>query len=312
MEYRKLIKFGNSSSVISIPKSWLERNKVCKGDLLYLEEKGDELSIHPNKKEIVSEDKEITIDVTKKDYDAIQREVVSAYINNFSTIRMIGSDLSKKSEDIREILHGLVALEIMEQSPEKIIAKDFLNIKEASIDGIIRKIDIIIRSMFIDCKEMKGYENLKSMDQDVNRLHFLVLRAVRYANKNPMALKQYGLTQQQLMDGWWVVINLEKIADELKRVSNFIKKANFSKVEGKDVKEIIDDIENAYLSTMKSYYDDNNKLALERAKTKRPLLMKCEDMLEKYKTKPFAGNVAERLKSAIVHIHEIVRLMYSR
>ncbi|MDO8656313.1 MAG: AbrB/MazE/SpoVT family DNA-binding domain-containing protein, partial [Nanoarchaeota archaeon] len=38
MEYRKLISFGKSSFVVSLPKSWVIQNKLKKGDLIYMEE----------------------------------------------------------------------------------------------------------------------------------------------------------------------------------------------------------------------------------------------------------------------------------
>ena len=59
MEYRKLIKFGNSSHVISIPNNWLKKNNLNKGDTVYLDENGGkELVLTPEKKENVIEDKE--------------------------------------------------------------------------------------------------------------------------------------------------------------------------------------------------------------------------------------------------------------
>ena len=45
MEFRKLIKFGKSSFVISLPKKWLEKNKLKKGDLLYVSENENGLSL---------------------------------------------------------------------------------------------------------------------------------------------------------------------------------------------------------------------------------------------------------------------------
>jgi len=38
MEYRKLIKFGNSSFVISLPKSWIVRHHLKKGAIIYVDE----------------------------------------------------------------------------------------------------------------------------------------------------------------------------------------------------------------------------------------------------------------------------------
>ena len=44
MEFRKLISFGKTSFVMSLPKGWVVKNKLKKGDLIALEEREDEPS----------------------------------------------------------------------------------------------------------------------------------------------------------------------------------------------------------------------------------------------------------------------------
>jgi phosphate uptake regulator len=34
VEFRRLIGFGKSSFVVSLPKNWIEKNKLVKGDLV--------------------------------------------------------------------------------------------------------------------------------------------------------------------------------------------------------------------------------------------------------------------------------------
>ena len=45
MDFRRIIAFGKSSHVVSLPKSWLNENKLKKGDLVYLEQDFDKLVI---------------------------------------------------------------------------------------------------------------------------------------------------------------------------------------------------------------------------------------------------------------------------
>src|SRR3989344_1490978 len=102
MEKRKLIKFGSSSHVLSIPNYWLKKHKLKKGDLLYFEEnKNGELILFP---ELVGEEslKKITIKAENKSLERLGREVLSAYINNFNVIIIIGSNLNAIMKDIRK------------------------------------------------------------------------------------------------------------------------------------------------------------------------------------------------------------------
>ena len=105
MEYRKLIKFGNSSHIISLPNNWVKKNKLKKGDLIYLEENGNnELVLNSEIKKERIEPKEIVIDLANKDNDEIKREIHSAYINNFNTINLVGRNLNTKEIMIRKII----------------------------------------------------------------------------------------------------------------------------------------------------------------------------------------------------------------
>ena len=60
MEYRKLISFGKSSFVVSIPKPWINKQNLKKGDVLYFEETEENLILSAKEKE-TDEEKKTTI-----------------------------------------------------------------------------------------------------------------------------------------------------------------------------------------------------------------------------------------------------------
>ena len=95
MEYRKLISFGKSSFVISLPKAWINKHKLSKGNLLYLQESETDLIISPKEHEEV-EEREITINVDGKDIFFITREINAAYIENNRRIILKGKELEAK------------------------------------------------------------------------------------------------------------------------------------------------------------------------------------------------------------------------
>src|SRR3989338_4595298 len=111
-------------------------------------------------------------------------------------------------------------MEIIEQTANKIVAKDLINIKEVSIKTLIRRIDLIIRSMMEDLiasigkKECeKVVETLFQRDADVNRLYFLVRRVTTAALEDPRIAKLFETTPLELVADWEVVLALEKIGD---------------------------------------------------------------------------------------------------
>ena len=150
MEYRKLISFGKSSFVVSLPKTWVVQNKLKKGDLIYFDEKDNNLFLSFNENKHDEEKKKI-IDVDGKEFFQIKRELNAAYIENYREIVFKGKEIKDKSKEILEYVRELIALEVLEIDSTKIVTKDFLDMDHVSVQDLVKKMDIIIRSMLKDC-----------------------------------------------------------------------------------------------------------------------------------------------------------------
>ena len=182
MEFRKLIKFGSNSHVISLPRTWLIKNKLEKGAVVYFHENGNnELILAPVEHQFKQEDKEIVIDANKKELTTLKRELISAYIKGYNIIRMVDSEMKNRAVEIRNELQNLMALEIMEQTQTSISARVFLNTPDVDLAALLRRMDTTIRSMFVDFKDSlkdsnDSYSHLSYRDQDINRAYFVILR----------------------------------------------------------------------------------------------------------------------------------------
>mgnify|MGYP001191677169 CR=1 FL=1 len=78
-EARRLIKFGNSSHVLSIPKDWIDKNRLVKGDLVFLDENEfGQLILSPDQKKIERVDRGISFCIDNKEEDQIKREIISS------------------------------------------------------------------------------------------------------------------------------------------------------------------------------------------------------------------------------------------
>lgn len=314
MEFRKLIKFGNSSYVVSLPKTWVEKNNLSKGDLIYFtHSSSNEIILSPEIKKETVEQKEVTINIDNESMEGIEIRLVGAYVNNFHTINLVGNELESKYSEIRNALHDLMALEIIEQTKNRIVAKDFVSMKRISIPNLIRRIDIITRAMIADSKatlQKDLYENVYQRDEDVNRLTFLVFRAVKYYLSNPVAAESFKLTPIDLLNYWQVADQLEKTADESKRTARFLREVKLSGEEAKKLIDIYSMIENLYLETMKVYHKGDKEGAYKMMiSKKKEIIAECNLFFNKHYEKPWVPNVIERLKAMMDHIHTILRVM---
>ena len=310
MEFRKLIGFGKSSLVISLPKTWVNSNKLKKGSVVYLNVKKDNISVYPRETKQKTEQKEVTIDVNGKNIDTIQREIMSSYINGCTKIIITGKRLGRIIKDIRNILNNLAAIEIIEQTTDKIVVKDFLDMNDVSIDEIIRKIDITLRSMFSEFKEVNNDVSAKILydrDNDLNKLVFLVFKVI----KNFLIHENFSkIKPVKLLNYWVIVNNLEKIADEIKRIARFCGAIRLTSDERNFLINIFTSIEKKYLETMRAYYTGNKELAFKSADSKKRLMGLCEQFYRRYGNKPLRSNTVEKLRNMIVSVHNITRIVY--
>ena len=315
MEQRKLIQFGNSSFVISLPKHWLYKYKLKKGDKIFIEEGRDSIKIFPTIEE-EKEPKSITIDTNDKKLDLVATEIVSAYLTNHDVIEIRGSLLKTKAPEIREIIRDLTGMEVIEQTSNKIVAKDFFDIREMSMLTMTRRMDVINRSMIEDViMSMKNkedcYDNIFQRDLDVNRLVYLSYRVMRQAFLNPKIEKILKTNGIELLTDWLVTMHLEKIGDQTKRIAKALRSLKISEPSLKELESIFKLIQEGYSEAMKAYYIKNKELAYE-VENENPLRIKrCNNFLKKNRDES-SIRIIENLKAMSSSVKHIARNVITR
>lgn len=281
---RSLVKAGQTSHTVSLPKEWLEKNNLKRGDLIYLHEQSDkELLITPHlMKDSPQETKEITISTDKKEIDTLQREITSAYINNYHIINIAGENLSEHLKDVRNIIQEFVALEVVEQTSKRIVVKDLLNLDDVAIDKTIKRMDMIVRSMIQDASTEKPEidESIRFRDDDVNRIYFLLFRLLKSALKNQKIAEKFRLSNEKLLSTWYLAVNIENVADCCKNISGLLKKAK--KEESTSASSTLKELEKNYAEVMKAYYNKDKNTADNIAKQRMTLLKQIDKLPQQY------------------------------
>lgn len=286
IDIRKLISFGKGSYIISMPKSWIEKNNLKKGDLISVDDEGFELVLRAGQADKASGSQEINIDAKGKDIELMKAEIVSSYLNGYDTINILFDINSKEAPKIKDVIRNLSGLEIMEQTSNRILAKNLININEISIQNIIRRIDIITRAMMEDtilcCRGNYNYESIHNRDADVNRLYFLAYRVIKNAMKNPRIAKSLGTEPWRLHSDTLIILRLEKIADRQKRLARYLCTANLDRATLAELDKIHTDISECYNDVMKAYYNQDKQSAYQIEVTNKDRIAACDKLLEKY------------------------------
>jgi phosphate uptake regulator len=317
MDVRTIVKSGKASYTVAIPKDWIERNKLKKGDKLYIEEKGDnELVVSTKYQASTVQQKEFVINIDNKEQHCIHRELVSAYLNPYSIIVLRGKDLPKHIDFIKKEIAGLFALEIVDESSTKIVADSFIDIKTVSLDKLTRRIDNITRSMVLDTINMVTgddiHELIVNRDFDVNRITFLILKIIKTAFTDPSVKQALHISNLEALGYWELQIRIEKIADQAKRIArilSIVKKKKNADLPG--LKKLIEMIYQEYCTTMTLYYTKKSECAVMLRRGE--LVDACDDYFTKNRTIEIA-QITAKLKamlSDIVDIHRLTRNLYA-
>jgi phosphate uptake regulator len=334
MDYRKLMGFSKGSYIVTMPKSWIERNKLKKGDTLSIEEGQNELVFHASQKDPTRKEKIISIERGKKKIQVIKAEIVSAYLNNYNTIEVRANDIVEETPIIKEIIRNLSGMEIIEQTSSKIVAQDLIDVNGISIQNIIRRMDVITRSLMdelILCIEGKfDSKRVLQGDLDVNRLYFLGYRVIKNIMDNPHLLRKLNLDVWEVANHRSVIIRIEEIADTQKRISRLVSNALLKDEVLEGIKDICGDIRKSYNDAMKAFYTKDRNLALDIEVGHRNLILKCNRFLEEASKRlsveikdsihpktlsrnnlvPIA-NIVEFQKSALSFIKRLARVVLS-
>jgi len=286
MHIRNLVKAGQSSHTISLPKQWLDRYNLKKGDPIYLKETSTgNLIISPKQIEEKQEKRDIYINIDRKELSHLQREITSAYINNYNSIILKGKNTAKIKQ-IRDIIHTFVALEIAEVDSDKIIAKDLLNLKEISMSKTIQRMDIILRSILKDCpqafEDKHIQQSIHYRDEDINRLYFMMFRLLKSALKDNRLLSQWEITPDKVLSLWYLIINIESLSDTVKSITKQL--SLNPKLNKKEFTLIQETLQHEYRKVMKAYYASDKDAAQEVASMYNPFTEQCDEFFKKNKT----------------------------
>jgi len=280
MEQRKLIKLGNSSFAIALPKEWVDKAGLKKGEYIFLEKNNNgELIISPNFKR--EEERKVELDLKNKSEEVIKKNLHASYTKGYNVIVLKGV---KNRRKIKEILNGYLSFEIIDSNDEQIVLKDFFDVREAKFESFVRRIDNNLREMFDlvlsqlkrDKLEVSSLKEVDEIDKAVNKFYFLCSRIFLKGVDNPTILNILKMDGGKLFSNWWISFNLESLGDGLKYVLKWIYKLD---VKDKDnFYHILSNLRQNYIKGMEAFYDNNPQKAFEVIEATKKIRLDIEKL----------------------------------
>ncbi|MBK5133913.1 AbrB/MazE/SpoVT family DNA-binding domain-containing protein [Candidatus Bathyarchaeota archaeon] len=252
-ENRKIQVTGGSTFILSLPKKWVQKNQIKKGDSVFVrEEENGSLSIDTLGDGKLEKKEETLIRILPTDNtSSILRKTVSTYLIGYTKIRILTNPPHKLSPKLRNELKNfvrqfLVGTEILTDTSLELALQVLLDYRELSMQNVLKRMAIITSSMHKDAMlalEKMDKQIAKSViatDSEVDRFSFYMIRQTKLAISNRQTIKAIGLKNERDCLGYRLITkSIERTADHAAKIAEYV--SNFKH---KPERLIIDKIKN--------------------------------------------------------------------
>ncbi|PCN50832.1 hypothetical protein B6U99_02425 [Candidatus Geothermarchaeota archaeon ex4572_27] len=229
-EVRRLQVTGGSTYIISLPKEWVLRHGLKKGDHVVLLSCGDKLVIAPRD---VEAERSVDYRVSRKRDDAeeVVRQVISYYLAGYDAIRVI---FDEPWEDLRVrikkvIRKKMLGFEVSSEDQGHVEIRSLMRHGEFPLTSTVRRLFELVGLILNDIMaaleglDRKVADDIIAQDDDVDRLYLYMMRTIRYR------ISQAPLGSEEVIEPYEYVIYtmvvkaLERIADHVVRIAHILK-----------------------------------------------------------------------------------------
>jgi hypothetical protein len=276
---RKLIAQGSGAFTISLPKNWIENNKLSKGQEIELNQIENKLILSTSNYEYF---KSIKINTKNMDRNMFLKTVIANYENGVTEIILnfesekIYDPWAKKhrtiNEEVNFITNRLIGFEVIHQSKDKIIIRDISKTNISEFNNILSRITFLILEfnnlVKENIKNNTSIENGEEYHDNITKFISFCIRLLTL-DKNRSDVEKTNLHT--------ILYLFDNIVDDLRYLSRDYNKNHKIKDE-KLIFELIEYLDLFFKFYNKYDYNISNKLDTLRNDLKNKVLI-CEDKL---------------------------------
>ena len=208
---------SGSSFLIILPKDWVMRQKLSKGDPVVVAEREDGCLIIDPRLPKAGETRSTTADIDLN----LRWEITSRYLLGFDEIRVTSKEpiTNEQRNELKNVIKRFVALEVTEEDDHQIVLRCLVDPTTLPVITAMRRMNLITTRMiddslnaFFEGIKEKGAE-IVQRDEEVDRLFFLIVRELRSAVQYPRMGEMMKITPVEALDYRLAAQYLERIAD---------------------------------------------------------------------------------------------------
>ena len=279
---RRLQKIG-STILVSLPKEWVDDNKLSKGTEVELETGQNSISITINKDSKPS--KEVIISYPLPKEENISADLTGAYLLGYDIIRIKGKTTIPVNdrEKILESMRRLVGVEIVEEDSSNINIQFLLDATSLSPEKILRRMSTIALGMFNDTlnsllsDDKTNLQTLPNRDDEINRQYFLLVRLIRSTMMDKRLASAFNMENIDILDFRIAANLLETAGDTIVELGNLISKTSISKNDLKKIYDVVKEIETIHKKSIGAFITNNRLQAIDAIKLHKQFQQEITD-----------------------------------
>ena len=242
VDIRKLQQTPDGTFFLSVPKAWAKRFNLTKSSMVYIHERSDGcLVLDPQYTEETSP--EISLPVT----DRVEDDILSSYLLGYEIITLNSDRIGTKDrERIKSAINRLVGVEIVEETPKKVVLQCLLKASAFSPDKILRREYVLSSGLFREAlasfasSDRTLAESVLERDEEVDRLYFLLVRLLRTLILNPRLGEKLSFSLIDCLDYRLIASLMENIADQAVELSRLTLRLRGRKLEAAFAKRFLE------------------------------------------------------------------------
>ncbi len=280
---RRLQKIG-SSILVSLPKEWVDANKLNKSDEVELDTTDNSVSITASKSERPS--KEVVISYPLPQDENIVANIIGAYLLGYDIIRIKAKTTIpvEDREKIRNSMRRLVGMEIVEEDSSNVNVQFLLDAATLNPEKILKRISSISLGMFSDVSQAlisddkSHLQTFSNRDDEVDRQYFLLVRLIRSTISDKRLASVFHLENIDVLDYRIAANIMETTNDTIVEIANSISKSALSKNDLKKIYELTKDIDYIHRKSINAFIEQNRRMAIDAISSHRKFQRKISDI----------------------------------
>lgn len=292
---RKVIKQGNNTLTITLPRNWTQKYSVKAGDEIEIDNKDGNLIICPYKN---STEEIIKLNLSNLSFNNLRHFFSTFYRIGYDNIQ-ISFDKPYEFLSVQEEVDKFMGFEVVSNTKNSCKIKSVATLNEKEFDSMFRKSHQIVLLLFDLLKEDLKKEKYIHKEL-VNKYRYKNLTLTDYCRR---ILNKKGLFDDKIDKSvYMLVVKINYICSVLKDIFAYLENKSYSI--DKKVYSFLLEVENMYKLTMEGYFKGDIKLVDEGINIKKKIYNdRGIKLLEKTKGKDTV--VLTKLYEMVKHIYAL-------